>query len=85
MTAGKKHFLDITADVCPMTFVKTRLLIEKMSSGEKAEIRLVGLEPIKNVPASVRDLGHTVLNIEPEEQNTTPGYDIVHLLTLHKN
>ena len=68
-----------------MTFVKTRLLIEKMSSGERAEIRLVGREPIKNVPASVTDLGHTVLNIEPEEQNTTPGYDIVHLLTLHKN
>ena len=85
MTLEKKYFLDITADVCPMTFVKTRLLIEKMSSGESAEIRLVGAEPIENVPASVRELGHTVINIEPEEQDTATGYDIVHLLTLHKN
>jgi TusA-related sulfurtransferase len=85
MTTGKKHFLDLTADVCPMTFVKTRLLIEGMSSGESAEIRLVGQEPIENVPASLRELGHTVLNIEPEEKAATSGYDIVHLLTLYKN
>ena len=85
MTLDKKYFLDITADVCPMTFVKTRLLIEKMSSGESAEIRLVGTEPIENVPASVRELGHTVLNIEPEEPNATSAYNIVHLLTLQKN
>ena len=26
------HFLDITADVCPITFVKAKLLIEKMKS-----------------------------------------------------
>ena len=85
MTIEKKHFLDITADVCPMTFVKTRLLIEKMSSGENAEIRLIGAEPIENVPASVRELGHTVLKIEPEEQDSTSGDNIVHLLTVHKN
>ncbi len=85
MTIEKKHFLDITADVCPMTFVKTRLLIEKMSSGENAEIRLIGAEPIENVPASVRELGHTVLNIEPEEQTNASGYDIVDLLTLQQN
>ncbi|MBT3534614.1 MAG: sulfurtransferase TusA family protein, partial [Rhodospirillaceae bacterium] len=36
------HFLDITSEVCPMTFVKTRLLIEKMGTGETAEIRLTG-------------------------------------------
>lgn len=40
-----------------MTFVKTRLLIEKMGAGETAEIHLVGEEPIENVPASVLELG----------------------------
>ncbi|MGZ8995818.1 MAG: sulfurtransferase TusA family protein, partial [Rhodospirillales bacterium] len=33
-------FIDITADVCPMTFVRTKLLIERMASGQTAEIRL---------------------------------------------
>lgn len=49
-----------------MTFVKTRLLIEKMSPGEIAEIRLTGGEPLENVPDSVTELGHEVLSIERE-------------------
>ena len=60
------HYLDITDDVCPMTFVKTRLLIEKMKPGEIAEIRLTGREPLENVPDSVTELGHLVLRIERE-------------------
>ncbi len=85
MNLGKKYLLDITADVCPMTFVKTRLLIEKMTSGERAEIRLMGAEPVENVPASIRELGHTVLKLEPEEHNTTSRDETIHLLTLQKN
>ena len=27
------YFLDITADVCPMTFVKTKLMLERMPPG----------------------------------------------------
>ena len=61
--------LDITDDVCPMTFVKTRLHIEKMLTGELLEIRLKGAEPLKNVPDSVRELGHSVLSeIEEDAQ-----------------
>ena len=56
------YCLDITDDVCPMTFVKTRLHIEKMLTGELLEVRLKGAEPLKNVPDSVRELGHSVLS-----------------------
>ncbi len=59
------HVLDIRNDVCPMTFVKTRLLIEKMAVGDVALILLRGAEPIENVPASVAELGHTVLEMAP--------------------
>jgi TusA-related sulfurtransferase len=48
-----------------MTFVKTRLLIEKMPAGEVASVLLRGEEPVENVPASVAELGHTVLEISP--------------------
>lgn len=69
------HFLDITEDICPMTFVKTRLLIEKMAPGEIAEIRLTGGEPLENVPASVTELGHQVLGIETETPADGPNGD----------
>ena len=60
------YFLDITADVCPMTFVKTKLLIERMSIGETAEIRLPAGEPLENVPRAVEEHGHVLLALDPE-------------------
>ena len=59
------HVLDIRNDVCPMTFVKTRLLIERMPVGDVAMVLLRGDEPIENVPASVAELGHLVLDMSP--------------------
>ena len=48
-----------------MTFVRTRLLIERMASGDTATIVLRGSEPIENVPASVTELGHRVVGMRP--------------------
>jgi len=48
--ADVDYFIDITAEVCPLTFVKTKLLIERMRPGEVAEVRLKGQEPLENVP-----------------------------------
>lgn len=62
-TVGRAdHFIDITDEVCPLTFVKTRLKIERIKSGETLEVRLNGGEPLDNVPRSVREFGHTVLS-----------------------
>jgi len=63
------YFIDITQEVCPMTFVKTRLQIERMNSGEMLEIRLLGDEPLKNVPDSLTELGHRVIKIERERED----------------
>jgi len=63
------YFIDITQELCPMTFVKTRLQIEKMNSGEMLVIRLLGDEPLKNVPDSLTELGHRVIRIERERQD----------------
>lgn len=76
------HFLDITDDVCPMTFVRTRLLIEKMAPGEIAEIRLTDGEPLENVPDSVTELGHHVLGIEAEPGND--GGPVIHRIRIRK-
>ncbi|MHA1597498.1 MAG: sulfurtransferase TusA family protein, partial [Alphaproteobacteria bacterium] len=57
-------FLDITADTCPITYVKTKLKLETMTEGEILEVRLIGAEPLENVPRTASANGHTVLNIE---------------------
>jgi len=60
-------YLDITGEVCPLTFVKTKLLIEDMQSGQVAQVRLRGKEPLENVPRSVRDYGHHIISLEAED------------------
>jgi TusA-related sulfurtransferase len=77
------YYLDITAEVCPMTFVKTRLLIERMAPGETAEVRLKGAEPLVNVPQSVSELGHAVLSLAPEP-GAGSGDAAVHRMVLRK-
>lgn len=68
-TAGclADFFLDITGEVCPMTFVRTKLLLERLATGQTIEIRLKGSEPLRNVPRQVVDHGHTILDFTPIE------------------
>jgi TusA-related sulfurtransferase len=56
--------LDITAEVCPMTFVRTRLALDRMTPGQILRIRLRGEEPLRNVPRTAREQGHEVLSLE---------------------
>ena len=75
-------FLDISREVCPLTFVRTKLLIERMKPGQVAAIRLKGPEPLTNVPRAVTGLGHSVLALVPEDPAAGPH--AVHRLTLRK-
>jgi tRNA 2-thiouridine synthesizing protein A len=59
--------IDITKEICPMTFVKTKLKLETMSSGQVLEVTLREGEPLINVPTSVEQEGHKVLDIHREE------------------
>ncbi|WP_191058350.1 sulfurtransferase TusA family protein [Geminicoccus harenae] len=53
--------LDITADTCPITFVRAKLALEKMRPGDMLRIRLREGEPLSNVPVSLVDHGHEVI------------------------
>ena len=57
------HELDITGEVCPMTFVRTKLRLERMQPGEVLAVRLRGEEPLRNVPRTAREQGHEVLSL----------------------
>lgn len=65
-----KETLNITGDACPMTFVKTKLALELLTSGEVMEVTLNGGEAIKNVPRSVRNEGHKVLSLQKQDDGT---------------
>ena len=59
--------LDITRDHCPMTFVKTKLELEKLASGDRLEVLLSGGEPLENVPRSAAEAGYTVIDVAPAD------------------
>lgn len=65
------NLLDITGLVCPMTFVRTKLALERLSPGEVLEVRLNAGESLANVPRSLIEHGHEVLQVVSE----TPGTD----------
>ena len=67
------HFLDITGDICPMTFVRTKLLLEQMVRGETVEIRLNSGEAVVNVPRSAAELGHVIVELKPEDDTIPDG------------
>ena len=56
--------LDITRETCPITFVKTKLKLESLNIGDILEVLLKGGEPLENVPRSVKDEGHKILELE---------------------
>ena len=66
MTAVPNYFIDITNELCPMTFVKAKLAVERAQDGDTIEVRLQGAEPLRNVPRSMREIGHQILSLTPE-------------------
>ena len=56
--------LDLRGVICPYNFVKTKLKLDTMQSGEILAVILDDGEPIRNVPQSVENEGHTILTQE---------------------
>jgi TusA-related sulfurtransferase len=58
--------LDITAEVCPMTFVRVKLKLAQMAGGAELAVRLREGEALANVPRSLRQEGHEILSLDRE-------------------
>ena len=65
-----EYTLDITAHVCPMTLVKAKLRLEELRIGDLLTIRLRDGEARANVPQSLTDHGHAVLDVSAAENGT---------------
>jgi TusA-related sulfurtransferase len=56
--------VDLKGQVCPYTFVRSKLAIEKMNVGEVLEIILDHKPAVENVPKSMENEGQKVLKID---------------------
>lgn len=56
--------LDLRGTLCPLNFVKTKLKLEEMAEGQFLEVILDDGEPMRNVPRSIKQEGHKIVNVE---------------------
>ncbi|MBO6304450.1 MAG: sulfurtransferase TusA family protein [Selenomonadaceae bacterium] len=70
MNIKEDEFIDITDLVCPITFVKTKITLEDMEDGQILKVRLNDGEPAQNVPRSLKEEGHKVLDLSKNDDGT---------------
>ena len=61
-------WLDLRGVKCPLNFVKTKLQLEKMNTGQVLEILIDKGEAVESVPPSVIQEGHKILEQYEYEQ-----------------
>jgi TusA-related sulfurtransferase len=60
--------IDISDEICPMTYVRTCLALDRLAPGQILAVTLRGEEPLRNVPLSAARQGHALL-----AQTEAPG------------
>ncbi|MBI2907761.1 MAG: sulfurtransferase TusA family protein [Chloroflexi bacterium] len=55
--------LDIKGEVCPFTFVKSKLAIEELETGQVLRVIVDHLPAIENVPRSMTHEGHEIISV----------------------
>lgn len=69
MTVGKSttdHFLDISEEVCPMSFVLTKVALDDIEDGETLEIICKAGDPIRNISMQLKEEGHLIKGVKKE-------------------
>lgn len=62
--------LDIRGEVCPFTFVKSKLVLEQMETGQVLRV-IVDYKPsVESVPRSMKEEGQEVLGVNRLSENT---------------
>ncbi|MFH1540113.1 MAG: sulfurtransferase TusA family protein [bacterium] len=56
--------IDIRGEVCPYTFIKSKLAIEELEPGRVLEVVVNHLPAVENVPRSMENEGHEVVSVE---------------------
>ncbi len=62
-------FIDISEEVCPMSFVLTKLAIEELADGQVLELVCQTGEPVKNISIQLKEEGHTIVSVKKEGES----------------
>ena len=57
--------MDLRRYACPLTWVKTRIALERIAEGGRVEVWLAAREAVESVPRTAAEQGHRVLGVEP--------------------
>ena len=66
--------LDLRGEICPFTFVKSKLIIEQMDIGEVLKVILDYYPSVENVPKSMKDEYQEVLAVKQIGENLWEVY-----------
>lgn len=69
--------IDIRAYACPITYVKTRLALDRLAEGEELEVWLREGEPLESVPRAAEEDGHRVVAVEPLAGEAPGSYRVL--------
>jgi len=69
------YTLNVTREHCPMTFVRTKIQLSKLSEGDILEVLVNKGEPLDNIPSSAIEQGYRVLSVA--ESDIKDQYKIV--------
>ncbi len=58
--------LDLSGEVCPYTFVRTKLRLEELEMGAELQVLVDHAPAAENVPRALRDEGQEVVAVEKE-------------------
>ena len=62
MKKKEKILLDITNDKCPITFVKTKIALEKLETNQYLNVYIKKGEALDGLPSSLKELGYVINN-----------------------
>lgn len=62
------ELLDLRGTPCPINFVRSKLRLERMKTGEILEVWLDGGEPIEQVPDSLKMEGYIIREIVDRQE-----------------
>jgi TusA-related sulfurtransferase len=63
---SEERLLDLRGVACPMNFVKTKLYLDKLATGETVRVLLDAGEPVESVSSSIVAEGHELMESQQE-------------------
>jgi TusA-related sulfurtransferase len=69
--------LDVRAVSCPLTWVKTKVALDRLEVGELLEVLLGAGEPVESVPRTAAEDGHRLVALGPLPGAPAPAFRLL--------